>query len=262
MVLTEILSTSFLFSIAIIIILVGGLFAYFNHRITQQNHKISSMLELVSTIANEMQFFRSKLRNNVQEQPKMPDADIINFNPHFFGGKLNTENIVDNNTLIEVSDDESEIDDSDDSDIDMDSVSDDSDDSGSDLDDEDEDADINIKNISINLGNEIDIDIDLTEISNTDINNIDINSNSNSNSNSNNDNIKTITLSQDLDSSNNTFENVDDIALILTNSTAENKIDYKKMSLNKLRDLVIEKGLVVDASKLKKNDILKMLGDE
>ena len=252
MVLTEILSTSFLFSIAIIIILVGGLFAYFNHRITQQNHKISSMLELVSTIANEMQFFRSKLRNNVQEQPKMPDADIINFNPHFFGGKLNTENIVDNNTLIEVSDDESEIDDSD---IDMDSVSDESDDSGSDLDeDEDEDEDINIKNISINLGNEI--DIDLTEISNNDINNIDdIN-------NINNDNIKTITLSQDLDSSNNTFENVDDIALILTNSTAENKIDYKKMSLNKLRDLVIEKGLVVDASKLKKNDILKMLGDE
>ena len=38
--------------------------------------------------------------------------------------------------------------------------------------------------------------------------------------------------------------------------------DYKKMSLNKLRDTVVEKGLVIDASKLKKNDILKMLGAE
>jgi hypothetical protein len=40
------------------------------------------------------------------------------------------------------------------------------------------------------------------------------------------------------------------------------KSEYKKMSLNKLREVVVSKGLVSDASKLKKNDILKMLGDE
>jgi hypothetical protein len=34
------------------------------------------------------------------------------------------------------------------------------------------------------------------------------------------------------------------------------------MSLNKLREVVVEKGLVSDASKLKKNDLLKLLGDE
>ncbi len=34
------------------------------------------------------------------------------------------------------------------------------------------------------------------------------------------------------------------------------------MSLNKLREVVVGKGVVSDASKLKKNDILKMLGDE
>jgi hypothetical protein len=39
------------------------------------------------------------------------------------------------------------------------------------------------------------------------------------------------------------------------------KPDYKKMSINKLREIAVEK-LIPDASKLKKNDILKMLGDE
>ena len=34
------------------------------------------------------------------------------------------------------------------------------------------------------------------------------------------------------------------------------------MSINKLREIVVSKGIVVDASKLKKNDILKLLIDE
>jgi hypothetical protein len=40
------------------------------------------------------------------------------------------------------------------------------------------------------------------------------------------------------------------------------KSDYKKMSLNKLREVVVNKGFLPDASKLKKNEILKMLGEE
>ena len=39
-----------------------------------------------------------------------------------------------------------------------------------------------------------------------------------------------------------------------------NEMDsYKKMNLNVLKQLVVSKGLVKDASKLKKNDILKLL---
>jgi hypothetical protein len=34
------------------------------------------------------------------------------------------------------------------------------------------------------------------------------------------------------------------------------------MSLNKLREVVVSKGVTLDASKLKKNEILKLLGDE
>jgi hypothetical protein len=38
--------------------------------------------------------------------------------------------------------------------------------------------------------------------------------------------------------------------------------DYKKMTINKLRTIVSEKGLSSDPSKLKKPEILKMLGIE
>ena len=38
--------------------------------------------------------------------------------------------------------------------------------------------------------------------------------------------------------------------------------DYKKFSINKLRNIVVEKGLSTDASKLKKNEMLKLLGAE
>ena len=34
---------------------------------------------------------------------------------------------------------------------------------------------------------------------------------------------------------------------------------YKKMTINKLREVIVSKGVVSDASKLKKNEILKML---
>jgi len=34
------------------------------------------------------------------------------------------------------------------------------------------------------------------------------------------------------------------------------------MTINKLREVIVSKGLVLDASKLKKNEILKMLGFE
>jgi hypothetical protein len=35
--------------------------------------------------------------------------------------------------------------------------------------------------------------------------------------------------------------------------------DYKKMSVTKLRDIVLEKGLSNDASKLKKPELIKLL---
>ena len=40
------------------------------------------------------------------------------------------------------------------------------------------------------------------------------------------------------------------------------KSDYKKLTINKLKELVVSKGKISDVSKLKKNDLLKLLEDE
>ena len=36
-------------------------------------------------------------------------------------------------------------------------------------------------------------------------------------------------------------------------------LDYKKLSVQKLKSIVGEKGLVADCSKMKKNDLVKLL---
>jgi len=37
-------------------------------------------------------------------------------------------------------------------------------------------------------------------------------------------------------------------------------VDYKKMTIQRLKSIVQEKGLSLDSSKLKKNELLKLLG--
>ena len=46
------------------------------------------------------------------------------------------------------------------------------------------------------------------------------------------------------------------------NKNNNENVDYKKLSLNKLRSVVLEKNLVGDSSKLKKQELLKLLGAE
>ena len=276
MVLSEICSSSFLFSVAIIIILVGGLFAYFNHRFSVQNHKISSMMGLVTTMAEEMQYFRSRISGkSAQDVHSDSNVDQIHVIPQFLGGQ------ADLNNLIEVSDgedEESEEEESEseeeesDNESDEESESEDQEsdnESESDSDEESESGD-QVKNISIDLGNEIDLNFD-NEFINVD----------ESIDKSIDESIeecvetKTINLSEDISSfeiSSKTLENIhdidisikltDDYADLSSSAVDKDKIDYKKMSINKLREVAVEKGLVVDASKLKKNDILKLLGAE
>ena len=262
---SEIFSTSFLFSIAIIIIAVGGLFAYFNYRLSEHNHKMQAMMGLVSTMAEEMQYFRSKIHNS-------PDDSNINNThvvPNFLGGAIKEDD------LIEVSDSDasSEDEDDDDSNSVASSVASseaDDDDSNSvasseddeldeleDLDNLDELDDLEVddleaddssikKIITIDLGAGNDMPIESENIEETEPDkndSIDLN-------------LSNLEEDLDLDISLKT------ISIDTTISTNKEKEDYKKMSLNKLRELVCEKGLVKDSSKLKKNELLKMLGAE
>ena len=253
---SEIFSTSFLFSVAIIIIAVGGLFAYFNYRLSEHNHKMQAMMGLVSTMAEEMQYFRSKIHSNPMTTNNTDTTHIVS---NFLGGS-NTED-----DLIEVSDSEIEEDDEEaesleddelDDDLEED-LDDDLDDDLSeaesleedleDLDEDLEETDKKIITIDIDLGatNEM-MSFDSEEIEDT-------------NTNSTNTNDLNLSNLEDLDVSLKSIAIDMDISNISIN---KEKDDYKKMSLNKLRDLVCEKGLVKDASKLKKNELLKLLGAE
>jgi hypothetical protein len=277
---SEIFSTSFLFSIAICIILVGGLFAYFNYRFSEQNHKIQSMLGLVSTMAEEMQYFRSKINSKPVAGENNINDTGIQVVPNFLGGNPFFK-VDGDNELIEVSDadddedldddvedDDNEDDDNEDDDIEDDDIEDDDieDDDVEEDDVEDlgqvedldeiedlENDDTNKKIITIDLGDKNDNfvieseDIYLaneTMKDNTELLNADRNEDEELNLENIEMSLKTISI--------------DDNDIV----SSKGKEDYKKMSLNKLRDIVCAKGLVVDASKLKKNELLKLLGDE
>ena len=285
---SEIFSTSFLFSIAIIIILIGGIFAYVNYRMGEQDHKLNSMIGLVSTMAEETQYFRSKL-NMLQQKilvPDLPTVDNIEYASHMMGGSETKEliDVSDDDVSIDddVSDDDVSIDDDNsDDDVSDDDVSDDdvSDDDASDDDASDDEYErktdnVKILNLSLaNIDNQESPNIEELDICDFDIIDTD---------KPQSEEIKMIRLEQPIDleeadiqlsnePSNEQKITEDDINFLKNVSINDlgelddsnnSKTDYKKMSLNKLREVAVSKGLISDASKLKKNEILKLLGDE
>ena len=266
----DLLSTSFLFSVAIIIILIGGIFAYVSYRMSEQDHKISSMVGLISTMAEELQFFRSKLsqgpiqcqqqqQGGLQEQHVTDQRHTIPI--------LDPNNLITGATsLIPVSDDEDETDHESASD---ESESESTDDSESDNDSESEKS----EDEEYDLDEIVDLEepMQITTIPVDETNHSEIN------------NIKSIHLEEPIELNvfehshtldhelehEHELEHVEDLlasdlkTISITDLEDTNKkTDYKKMSINRLREVVIEKGIVSDATKLKKNEILKLLGDE
>ena len=61
MALSEIFSTSFLFSTTMIIILIGCLFAYVSYRIAEQDKQMNSMINIVRKMADEIHSLRGNL---------------------------------------------------------------------------------------------------------------------------------------------------------------------------------------------------------
>ena len=297
MALSDFMSVPFLICLGITLILVGVVGFYFTQKMQEQNHKISSMMGLVSTMAEEMNYMRSRLimasQNNFQQHP---GTDINNITPNMTGGQ-NTDT---NDKLIDVSDGEDESDEESDC---GDSCEDSDSDEESDCDsDEDSDCDSHQSKTNINILDNVIANInieDLLDVNNTikiinfdealnattgeDINiendsesiddslgDSDSDSDSGSDDDSDDDgektnNINLTQISNDSQLFNPELLKVIDISTISDESIKEkndSNIDYKKMSLNKLRDIIVSKKLVSDPSKLKKNEMLKLLGSE
>ena len=95
----EAFNTPFLICLGITLIILGVFGMFFNQKITEQNHKISSMVDLVSTMAQELTFLKTI---TVKGTPPVTACPINNIIP-----KLDKP--VDN-ILISVSDDEKDSD--------------------------------------------------------------------------------------------------------------------------------------------------------
>jgi hypothetical protein len=265
----DLFSTSFLFSIAIIIILIGGLFAFVSYRMAEQDHKLTSMVNLVSILAQDLQVVRTKVIS-LQKQ----DTPNVEYSSQMMGGQ-------DTSDLISVSDDSDDDEDEDNEEIDDNTtVEEESCCSDEDDDEELEDSQEQIKLLNLTLANEdAENDSPIEDLCG-EFEELDT---------QHKEDIKTIHLETPI-----TFDETEipapeseitdmnitseDISFITNGSYSlknvtitdlgeaedshASKSEYKKMSLTKLREVAVSKGVVADASKLKKNEILKMLGDE
>jgi hypothetical protein len=252
---------------------------YFESKSREQNHKIASMLSLVSTLAEDMNGVKMGLhhltvnrvggsnlpRFSQQAQPSLEESNMQLF-----------QNKDDN--LIPVSDDES-MDDSigDDSD----EESDDDEDSDEESDEEEEDDDnnhTNIKILTLNMptpsveGDDFEEIDDMEDLGGIDEDITDTNSQSSMGSRASPKNVLEMLTShaaensaavEELDAShiNISASDLKTININLDEIHADS-VDYKKLPLPKLRSIVTDKGLVDDASKLKKQELLKLLEDE
>lgn len=262
--LTDLFNPTFLMFLGILVLVVALLVVYFETKFREQNHKISSMLSLVSSLAEEVN--DSKMFIHQLTMINQPNSQ------QFFQQQQQPsleKRIAQNDNLILVSDDEDSDDDEEDtSDSDSDAASEVSIDENILDDDDDSDDSDDSDNSVIELGNSNDVKV------------LKLNINANKDDSESSDDLSEASVEdldemddlEDLDDSsvsikeekNNNIKSMDlkSINITLEETKPEQPLDYKKMTLPKLRSVVAENGLSTDSSKLKKNELLKLLGVE
>jgi hypothetical protein len=260
--LADFLNPTFLMFLGILLLVVALLVVYFESKTRDQNHKIASMLSLVSTLAEDMNGVKMGLNH----------LAIRSSYPVHGGGNIGITPIIQHNdNLIEVSDDDEENDDDyDDEDDDYDN------DNESIHSEQSNDSNNNIKIFKLNISqddSESEDNLDLDETTDLDCDFEPV------------DEVPHVTdeyVEEVLDLKYDETKDDDDERLnepvILSSSDLktisinlgdesninETNVDYRKLQIPKLRSIVIEKGLASnsDATKLKKPELLKLLGVE
>ena len=236
------------------IFIIVSVYGYITYKMADQDHKISSMIDLLSSMAQEHEILRNKL--SVQFRGKETNAEHYNDNKNI--------------NLIEVSDDEnasSEHDIDEDDDIDDDIDDDDEDDDEDEDDDDDDDESDNKSKYHLKTeqnGGTISIDDLLEEDDDISISSqlSDVTRAPNSISV-----VKSIHLEHIIpNTENNVDENIstsDNLSYLKSlQLTVPEETDFKKMSVQKLRSIIIEKGFLEDPSKLKKPELLKLIEEK
>lgn len=261
---------SILITLAICLILVSALGLFFIQKLNQQNHKINTMFDLVNTLAQEVSAIKKYDgppsiptggsqnmypygENNESEMNLQADSYDVNYNDDTNYNE--DSNNVHTIQMIDVSDDEESGDDEESSDDDESTDNDDeSDDEESSDDDEEsqQQSNLDIENID---------EEDMHELQPTTIDNLEEVQVEDSVVPDNDITLLPNLLTDDIEES---LVDVpfDDDAGIENIKNLDIVLDYKKASLSKLREIVTNKGIINDASKMKKAELLKLLDTE
>jgi hypothetical protein len=290
---TNLFNPTFFMILGILVLAIALLIVYYESKMRSQNHKIASMLSLVSTLAEDMNGVKMGL-NQIAIGKNIGDRST-----NLTGGNKNlaTSTLDAPQSLIDVSDEEesdSEYEEGDETesengeneknDIETDDENCDIE-SNYDNDDNDDNDDEkkNIKVLKLNISEQdeeggLNTKMELCELEPSlhdfdieDLEDLEDSSNPPEVTDDYVEEVLNLDYSNNIDGENkfNTQKSEGDLdeETILGDSSLikhEENIDYKKLQLPKLRSIAIEKGLVNsnDASKLKKNEILKMFGCE
>jgi hypothetical protein len=257
--LTDLFNPTFLMFLGILVLVVALIVVYFESKMREQNHKINSMFSIVSTLAEDMTGMKMGINQIAGTQFLQPANERTYYQP------LEEKR---ESTLITVSDDEDE---------------------------EDEDDSIveegSVDSISINNIEDVDLDVDddLDELSDDELSEeqeqeqeqikvfkLNISKEEKDEEEEDDDeedeDMEELHSDNDLDDLEETTPidpvskiDISELKTISINlEESVEKIDYKKLQLPKLKSIVVEKGLTTasDASKLKKAELLKLLGIE
>ena len=289
--LADLFNPSFFIILGIVALLIALMIVYFETKMREQNHKIASMLSLVSTLAEDINGVKMGLNHLAVTSV---NGGGIPQNTPFAPQNLGTKVKQDNNlNLIEVSDDESDYDNEEetindseleDNEYDNETTSECDFDYENDDDENDENDDgenIKIIKLSISQNNE-DNENSYEEVHNLDFDVDDLAVLDDVNENPE----ITKALTQELTSlkcdeekeenpleeaqiklEENVVPSSSDLKTISINLGDEphsENIYYKKLQLPKLRSIAVEKGLTTssEAQKFKKPELLKLLGVE
>lgn len=239
MLLSDIFSIPFLICLAICILLIGCSSIYFYQRIVQQDHKIASMVSLISSMTEEI---AAPVTCGIPQRIVQQDALPVN------GGSR----------LIAVSDDEDD-DEDDDSTSDSTSESD-----GESLADADTDSEYSETSSENEIGDEhilsaVDFNELQSDLENAQIAQEEIVEEHTFDELVEDDNTKSIHLDEPAGS-------ITDFSMFksinITDSASQpEETSYRKMSLQKLREIAQQNGHI-DVAKLKKMELVKLLEGE